>query len=341
MMVRVGVMGATGYAGGELTRLLLGHPGVETMALVSRSRVGTEAGAVFPNLRGLGHVLEDAGALADCRAVFLAMPHGEAMTVAPALLAAGIVVVDLGADYRLRDPEVYREWYGKEHASPGMLPQAVYGLPEFHRSELRDAHLVAAPGCYPTAALLGALPLVAAGAVDPRTVIVDAGSGVSGAGRSSAGEYQFAEVNENFRAYRPGLHRHTPEMEQELSRAAGRQVRITFTPHLVPMTRGILATIYGQLTGGHRTEDLLDIFKNRYAGEPFVRVLEGLPETKAVAGSNFCHLSARVDRRTGRALVFVAIDNLGKGAVGQAVQAFNLAFGFPETTGLERPGVYP
>ncbi|MDA8064061.1 MAG: N-acetyl-gamma-glutamyl-phosphate reductase [Thermaerobacter sp.] len=343
-MHEVAVVGATGYAGGELLRILHGHPGLRLVAAASRSAAGQRLDRVWPHLAS-DLVLEEPvpeALAARARTVFLALPPGLAMEQAPRLLAAGARVVDLGADFRLRAAKEYREWYGREHASPELLAQAVYALPELARPTLPGARLLACPGCYPTAVLLAAAPLLARGLADPDSLVADAKSGVSGAGRAATREVHFCEVDAGVRAYAvAGRHRHIPEMEQQLAIFAGRPVRLSFTPHLVPMSRGILATLYAALTGPSDTERLTGVYRDFYRDAPFVRVRDDLPATKEVAGTNRCDLAPRVDPRTGRAVVVACIDNLGKGAAGQAVQALNLALGLPETAGLSLSGLYP
>ena len=342
--VRASVAGASGYAGGELVRWLTHHPAVDVVHVTAFREQGRPLADVFPNLRGFGdHTLNGAGwreMADDSDVVFLALPHGAAIEAVPVLLDAGVRVVDLGADFRLKDPAVYARWYGSDHAAAGFLGEAVYGLTEVNREALRGARLVANPGCYPTAAALALLPLLASGRVRG-PVIVDAKSGVSGAGRNPSPASHFSEVNENVRPYNLGRHRHGPEMEQTFA-AAGTPVPVYFAPHLAPMTRGILATCYAPLSGDLTEEELLGIYRNAYTDEPFVRVLEEeLPQTKATLGSNFCDVAVRVDPERGLAVAVSAIDNLVKGAAGQAIQNMNLMFGLPETEGLWSAGLYP
>jgi N-acetyl-gamma-glutamyl-phosphate reductase len=277
----------------------------------------------------------------DSDVVFLALPHGAAIEAAPVLLEKGARVIDLGADFRLKDPATYARWYGSEHGAPDLLADAVYGLPEQNRACLPSARLVANPGCYPTAAALALLPLVRGGHANG-PVIVDAKSGVSGAGRNPSAATQFSEVNENVKPYKIGAHRHGPEMEQTFA-LAGAPVPVYFAPHLTPMTRGILATCYVPLAGELSEAEALALYRDAYRDEPFVRVLEGdeLPQTKATLGSNFCDVAVRVDRQRGLAVAVSAIDNLVKGAAGQAIQNMNLMFGFPETEGLWVPAMFP
>lgn len=345
-MVAVSVIGATGYAGAELVRLLSRHPRVRIARVTSESHRGQRLNEVYPHLAGAGETVladvADAGAGAD--AVFVALPHGLAMALAPRLLAAGVRVIDLGADFRLRDAAAYRQWYEHEHAAPELLAEAAYGLPELRRREIPGARVVANPGCYPTASVLGLAPALQSGWVDPEGIVIDAKSGVSGAGRSPSLKVHFGEVNENLRPYSlGGAHRHTPEIEQELGRAAGRPVVVSFNPHLVPMTRGILCTSYLSLAEDRPADAFVALYREFYAGEPFVHVLEGgrPAEPKYALGSNHCFIGLAVDRRAGRLVVTSALDNLVKGAAGQAIQNLNLLFGMEETAGLDYPGLYP
>lgn len=344
MAVRVSVLGASGYTGGELVRLLSGHPGVQLAHLTASQHEGRAMGAVFPNLRGVvEHTLEPAELARigrDSDLVFLALPHGMALQAAPELLAAGARVVDLGPDFRLKDPAAYARWYRQEHTAPDLLTEAVYGLTELNRSKVRAARLVANPGCYPTAAVLALAPLVQAGLVGG-PVVVDAKSGVSGAGRSPSLGTHFGEVNENVRPYNVGVHRHQPEMEQALA-DCGAPVRVLFSPHLIPMTRGILATCYVPLARSLSQDAALALYREAYGGEPFVRVLEDeLPQTKATYGSNFCDVAVRVDEERQLAVAVAALDNLVKGAAGQAIQNLNVMFGLRETEGLWAPALFP
>ncbi len=344
MPVRVSVLGASGYTGGELVRLLASHPHVQLVHLTASQHEGRPVGAVLPNLRGvLAHTLEPADAARigrDSDLAFVALPHGTAVKVVPDLLEAGARVVDLGADFRLKDPAAYARWYKQEHTAPELLAEAVYGLTELYRSKVRTARLVANPGCYPTAALLAIYPLARAGVV-AGPVVVDAKSGVSGAGRSPSLGTHFGEVNENVKPYNVGTHRHQPEMEQILV-DLGVSVPVLFAPHLVPMTRGILATCYVPLARDLPTEGALALYREAYGGEAFVRVLEDeLPQTKATYGSNFCDVTVRVDGDRRLAVAVAALDNLGKGAAGQAIQNLNVMFGLPETEGLWAPAVFP
>jgi len=345
--IKAGIIGATGYAGAELVRILSAHPQVELVALCTQSYGGKAFCEVYPYL--YKHVFSycrelDLPALAEeADVVFTALPHGHAAPLAREVLGRGKKFIDLGADFRFRRREVYEQWYKVEHTAPELLEQAVYGLPEIHREKIRGASLVANPGCYPTSVILALAPLLRHGLVDAGTVVADSKSGVSGAGRGLSLGTHFSEVNENFRAYNVGVHRHTPEIEQELSELAGEEVVISFTPHLTPMNRGILSTVYASLKREMTLEQVRSVYEEYYRNEFFVRLLPPgiLPQTKAVAGSNHCDIVPVVDPRTGRVVVLSAIDNLVKGAAGQAVQNMNLMFGLPETTGLDRPGLYP
>ncbi len=345
MSVRVSIVGASGYGGGELVRLLTGHPEVEVTHLTAESRRGEAMASLYPNLRTFtGAVTEEADPeqiAEDSDVIFLALPNGKAMTMVPAMVAHARVI-DLGADFRFKDERVYEQWYKIPHACPELLADAAYGLTEFHRGEIRRAKIVGNPGCYPTAALLAMLPLFQSGKVSATGAIIDAKSGVSGAGRGVSLATHFSEINENVKPYNIASHRHTPEIEQELGRAVGREVAVTFTPHLIPMTRGILVTVYLPLAGALTTEEATAILQEAYAGEPFVRVLaDDLPQTKATAGSNFCDVAVRVDRHSGVAIAMAALDNLVKGASGQAIQNMNVMLGLPEDLGLRVPGLYP
>ena len=345
-MVDVAVVGASGYGGGELLRWLAMHPDARIALATSSTYAGRPASAAFPGLAKRGDLTlvgeSSLQELAECRVVFLARDNGVAMHLAPNLVAAGCKVVDLSADFRFRDPAVYAAWYGK-HASPNLAASAVYGLPELHRDEIRRAKVVGNPGCFTTASILALAPLCGDKLIDPGTIIVDAKTGVSGAGRSKFGlDYHFSEANESVKAYRvAGTHRHTPEIEQELSALAGSPLQVTFTPHLVPMTRGILATAYATLSGGLTADDLRERYRAFYADAPFVYVSDELPATKHTLGSAMCHIGLAVDARMNRVTVFSALDNLGKGMVGQAIHNMNLMCGFEETAGLEMPGMWP
>jgi N-acetyl-gamma-glutamyl-phosphate reductase len=340
-MVRVAIAGASGYTGFELIRLLSHHPAARLTTISSRGQQGTRIDEHYPSLRGHCELVfcePDVALLtADAEVVFTALPHEAAMELVPELLERGVKVVDLSADYRFRDARVYEAWY-QTHRTPELLREAVYGLPELHRDAIRQARLVGNPGCYPTSVILALAPLLAARLIDPHTIIADSKSGVTGAGRGLALATHYVEVNDGFKAYKVAEHRHTPEIEQELSRLAGEDVRITFTPHLVPMSRGILSTVYAVVGGGVRGEDLDEAFASFYRSAPFVRLCgrKTLPTTLQVRGSNYCDLAWRLDERTRRVIVVAVIDNLTRGAAGQAVCNMNLMNGLPEGTGLHQ-----
>ena len=338
-MINVAVVGASGYVGGELLRLLLSHPQVRITAVTSEQSAGKPVQALFPNLYGpelFCEALDPGSVAARSEVVFLALPHTKSAGPAALFLAAGRKVIDLSADFRLRNARTYETWYQTLHPSPDLLATAVYGLPELHRDAIRSASLVASPGCYPTAVILSLYPLAKHRLLSDQ-VIIDAKSGISGAGRNPALAYHFPEANESIEAYQLGSHRHVPEIEQELG------VTVTFTPHLVPMTRGILSTAYVRLREPQTSERLRDLYRECYKGEPFVRVLEPgqSPNPRHTRGSNFCDVSPFFDPRTGTAILMAALDNLVKGAAGQAIQAMNLMQGWPETLGLQESGLYP
>ena len=340
--VKVAVVGANGYSGEELCSILARHPGVEMVAVTSRQHEGKHVADVMPRLDGVGDLGElqfigpKGGGLFGGAAefVFLALPHGLASEFALPLIAEGKRVIDLSADFRLRDPAVFAEFYGEEHPAPDRLAEAVYGLPELHREAIRGAKLVGSAGCYPTSIILPLVPLLRDGLLNVRSIAVSSASGVSGAGRKSAEAFLFAECNESLRAYGFPKHRHLSEIEQELSAAAGESVVITFVPHLAPMTRGIHTTTFAELAEGVRFDEVTAALDAAYAEEPFVRFGDRLPDTKYVVGTNFCDVAVRWDERTGRVILLSAEDNLVKGAAGQAVQCFNLMAGFEETAGL-------
>jgi N-acetyl-gamma-glutamyl-phosphate reductase len=343
--VKVGIIGASGYTGAELLRLLGGHDRVELRALTADRKAGQTVGEVFPHLGGLDLPALSAIDEVDYGAldlVFCGLPHGTTQEVIRDL-PEHLKVFDLSADFRLDDVDVYAEWYGHPHYAPALQDDAAYGLTELNRKSVKESRIVACPGCYPTGAILPLAPLLAAGAIHSDDIIVDSKSGVTGAGRSLREEMLFAEVGEGVHAYGIARHRHGPEMEQELSKAAEKDVMITFTPHLVPMNRGILTTIYVSLTDGTTVDDVRGHLADQYGDEPFIRVLgEGqAPSTRHVRGSNHCLIGVFADRRPGRAILVSAIDNLVKGASGQAVQNMNLACDFPETTALEQQPLFP
>ncbi|MCM2356758.1 MAG: N-acetyl-gamma-glutamyl-phosphate reductase [Geobacteraceae bacterium] len=346
-MLRVAIVGASGYTGAELLRILYAHPEAAVTCVTSEQSAGKRISEVFPFLRGRCDLvlenLEPVRVAEKADFIFTALPHKAAMEVVPTFLRLGRRVVDLSADYRLRDAREYELWY-EPHLSPALLKNAVYGLPELKRARIAGAELVANPGCYPTSVILGLAPLLKKKLIDPATVIADSKSGVSGAGRSAKVDNLFCEVNDGFKAYGVGgAHRHIPEIEQELSLLAGKKVTISFTPHLVPMDRGILSTIYAMPVEAATTAELLRLYQDFYKGEPFVRVLpEGcFPSTAHVRGANFCDIGLTLDQRTGRLIVVSAIDNLVKGASGQAVQNMNIMNRLPENTGLEVLPIFP
>ena len=342
-MIKVGVVGGTGYTGVELLRLLAQHPDVGLTAITSRREAGTSVADMFPSLRGhvsLKFSEPAASELNKCDLVFFATPNGIAMKQAPALLDAGVKVIDLAADFRLKDVAIWEKWYGMPHDSPSWLAKAVYGLPEVNREAIKKAQLVANPGCYPTATQLGFLPLIESGTVDVTNLIADAKSGVSGAGRKAETNILFSEAADNFKAYGVPGHRHLPEIRQGLSMVAGGVVDLTFVPHLTPMIRGIHATLYARIT---KEADFQSIFERRYEHEPFVDVLpqRSHPETRTVRASNVCRIAIHRPQDGNTLVVLSVIDNLVKGAAGQAVQNMNLMFGLDECTGLNHAPILP
>jgi N-acetyl-gamma-glutamyl-phosphate reductase len=338
-VIEVGIIGASGFTGAELLRLAASHPELEVRLATGDTQAGTAVADLYPSLAAaypdLRFETYDVAAVAGLDLVFLGLPHGASQAIVPDLLGKVDHIVDLAADFRLQDPDLYPQWYGEAHTAPELLPEFAYGLPELFRDEIRAAAHVATPGCYPTAAVLALAPLVRAGAVEPTGIVVDAASGVSGAGRPPKPNTTFCAVDEDFTAYGLLDHRHTPEMEQVLGAS------VLFTPHLAPMNRGILATCYARPSAATSTEALLAIQRAAYDDEAFVVVTEGSPSTKATLGSNCAHVTARYDARTGWVVALAAIDNLTKGASGAAVQCANLLLGLPETTGLPTVGVYP
>lgn len=351
--VTVAVAGASGYTGGELLRLLLGHPRVRITAVTSEKSAGSPVAASFPHLASVLPLSFEALAPDEIATradvIFLALPHTKSLAPVAACLASGKRVVDLSADYRLKDPALYETWYQTPHLYPNLLREAVYGLPELHRDAIKAARLVASPGCYPTAAILQTAPLAAKGLVIPDTLVIDAKSGVSGAGRSPSLPYHFPEAHESLEAYKIGQHRHIPEIEQELNLLSRRSatktaaLRVAFTPHLVPMNRGILSTAYCRLREPLGQDDLRTLYAGFYKDEPFIRLHSGTASAnpRHVRGSNFCDLAVFADARSGWVVTVAALDNLVKGAAGQAIQAMNLMLGFPEDLGLRAPGVFP
>jgi N-acetyl-gamma-glutamyl-phosphate reductase len=346
-MVNVAIIGASGYTGVELARILCSHKQIKLTAATSRQYANQPLGQVFPNLRKMTDlVCENLTADELCSRAdffFTAVPHKTAMNIVPDLLAAGKKVVDLSADFRLRDVSVYEQWY-QPHSAAEFLKEAVYGLPELYREKIRTARLIANPGCYPTSIILGLAPLLKAGCIEPQSIIADSKSGTSGAGRSAQVGSLFCEVADGFRAYKVGgTHRHTPEIEQEINTFLPEPVRISFTPHLLPISRGILSTVYAQLKPGVQHADIRHCYDQMYGLEPFIRVLpeDTYPATQYVRGSNFCDIGFKVDSRTNRVIILSAIDNIVKGAAGQAVHNMNLMCGFDETAGLESAPFFP
>jgi len=336
---KVGIVGASGYSGQELVRLLVRHPHIDICCFTSRQYAGKTVTDVFPKFRGMIDATFVEPKVADivasgAQAVFLALPHGVAAEYAVPLLEQGITIFDLSADFRLKSAAVYKDFYEHDHPAPALLQRAVYGCPELRRDVIRKADLIACPGCYPTSIILGCAPALKSGLAKPAGIVVSSMSGVSGAGRKVAEEYIFPECNESARAYGIPKHRHLSEIEQELSLLAGTELRITFTPHLIPLNRGIISTSYLDLARMATTDEVLALYREHYKGERFVRVSKALPDTKNVQETNFVDVSARVDPRTNKLIVVSAEDNLTKGAAGQAVQCLNLVFGYDEATGL-------
>ena len=346
-MIMVGIIGSTGYAGGELARLLLQRDDIEIKWYGSRSYTGQKYASLYPNMYKIvdeecmdDNMKELAG---QVDVVFTATPQGLCASLVDEEILSMVKVIDLSADFRIKDVSVYEEWYKLTHAAPQFIGEAVYGLPEVNRDKVKTARLIANPGCFPTCSFLSVYPLVKEGLVDPGTIIIDAKSGTSGAGRGAKMDSLYCEVNENIKAYGVGTHRHTPEIEEQLSYAAGRPVTISFTPHLVPMNRGILVTAYGSLTKEVTYEEVKAVYDKYYEDEYFVRVLEKdvVPQTRWVEGSNFADVNFKIDPRTRRIVMMGAIDNMVKGAAGQAIQNMNLMFGLPENTGLKQIPVFP
>jgi len=345
-MVKAAIFGASGYTGQELTRILSGHPEVKLVAVTSRRFAGKPVSEVFPALQGLTSLKYQNATPAQiskvCDIIFLALPHGVSMDIAPEFIKAGKKVIDLSADYRLREVKTYETWYGK-HRSAKLIKNAVYGIPEIYREKIKKTKLIANPGCYPTGIILGLAPALKNKLIDVSTIIVDSASGVSGAGREPLTGSLFCEVDGGYKAYKVGNHRHLPEIEQELNALAGRKFSISFTPHLLPVKRGILSTIYATLKKDVSLPELHSLYASFYAKEKFVRICpEGIyPNISSVCGSNYCQIGLAVDPRTKRVIITAAIDNLIKGAAGQAVQNMNIICGFKENTGLQTAPLYP
>lgn len=343
-MIKVGIIGGTGYTGAELLRLLTGHPNVEIAAVTSRSNQGELVSDIYPNLRGIvdvPFVTPELNNLSGCDVVFFATPHGVAQSSVPSFLAAGIKVIDLSADFRLRDQSVWEKWYGQPHQASDMLPRAVYGLPEVNREAIVDADLVACAGCYPTSIQLGLLPLLRQGCVDSSDIIANSASGVSGAGRQANISTLLSEASDSFKAYGASGHRHQPEIEQGLEDIAGHSVGLTFVPHLLPIIRGIHTTIYANLVD--LNVDIQELYEHHFKNEPFIDVLPAgsHPETRTVRGSNYCRIAVHRPNDGRKVIILVVEDNLTKGASGQAIQCMNLMFGLSETLGLMMPGLLP
>ena len=341
-IVTVGIVGASGYTGAELMRLLYGHPVFSLVEVQAHTRAGDDVGSIYPSLAlaypGLHYEPIDGGVLRNLDCIFLALPHGQSQELVSEMLSLSGwhgVIIDLSADFRLKDPADYEIWYGKTHTASHLLDKFVYGLPELYRTSLKGAQLIAAPGCYPTASALALYPFIEEGLLDRESIIIDAASGISGAGSGPNDTTHFARADEDFTVYGLPAHRHTPEIDQVLG------AKVTFTPHLAPMSRGILATCYANMVRSMDSESTTRLLRDFYADSQFISVIDGFPHTKSVLGSNSAHLTARVDPRTGRLISMCAIDNLVKGASGQAIQCANIAFHLPEDTGLPKVGVFP
>ncbi|NLL07244.1 MAG: N-acetyl-gamma-glutamyl-phosphate reductase [Clostridiaceae bacterium] len=345
-MINVGIIGATGYVGIEIVRLLQNHPEINITSVISQSFVGKKISDVYPNLRNVFDMEcegLDIDRISEKADIFItALPHGVSKEVIPKLVEKNKRIIDHSGDFRYKCVEVYEKWYNAKHGMPELLDISVYGLPELHREAIKTAKIVGNPGCYPTCSILGIAPLISNNLIDKKNIIIDAASGVSGAGRNTELPYSFCECTENFKAYKVSNHRHTSEIEQELSLLAGEQIFVSFTPHLAPMKRGMLSTIYANLSCEKSASELIELYKEFYKGEYFVRILEegNLPETKHVAGSNYIDIGIVVDKRLNRVIILSAVDNLGKGAAGQAVQDLNIMCDLPEHTGLVTPGLY-
>ncbi|GGN93138.1 N-acetyl-gamma-glutamyl-phosphate reductase [Saccharibacillus kuerlensis] len=346
-ITRAAIVGATGYGGAELIRLLQAHPHTEVTCVLSSSSSGTPLSGSFPHLTNIVELeleaIEPAAVKEKADVVFLATPAGVSAELTPRLLEQGLKVIDLSGDLRLKDGAVYEKWYKRSPASDDMLEQAVYGLSEVYGEKAAGHSVISNPGCFPTATLLGLIPAVRAGWIDPSSIIIDAKTGVSGAGRGIGLGTHYSEINESVKAYKVNAHQHIPEIEQVLGAEAGQEVIVTFTSHLIPMTRGILSTLYAKINGAHGTQEFIDLYRNFYAGRPFVRIRENgiMPATKEVSGSNYCDIGFSVDERTGRVTIVSVIDNMVKGAAGQAIQNLNLMMGWEESTGLHFVPMYP
>ncbi len=345
-MVKVGIVGASGYTGAELIRILANHPRVELAYLTANKYAGQEVASLYPHLAvstNQSFIAYDEKKAKDADIIFVALPHGTSMKIIPDLWGFGGKIIDLSGDFRLKDPELYRKWYGIPHTAPSLLGKAVYGLPELYRDQIKKADFITNPGCYPTSALLAVAPLLKAGLVADDPLIINSCSGLSGAGRGLSLTTHFSECNESVEAYSVGVHKHTPEMEQEMSVFRKKDVVITFVPHLVPVSRGILTTAYCTLSGNWETGKLVGLYEDFYRTSAFIKVLneDSYPKTKHVLGSNYCYLTIRMDVRTGKAIIVAVIDNLVKGASGQAVQNMNIMCGLAEEEGLRNIGLAP
>lgn len=346
-MLKVAICGGSGYTGAELLRILSNHQEIEITTVSAKRSADRRVTDLFPHLHKYSHLtyepLDKKKFLKKADLFFMTLPHGESQEAVDYFLKNNKKVIDLSADYRISDPGVYEEWYKIPHNYAETLKKAVYGLPELNREQIKEADLIANPGCYPTAAILGLYPAIKKGIIDSENIIIDSKSGTSGAGRKTDTAFSFCEVNEGFKAYSVVNHRHTPEIEQELSIIAGKNIKVNFTPHLVPMDRGIISTMYGKMLKGINTSDVIAVYKEIYAEEPFVNVFEegNFPNTKNVRGSNYCYLGLKVNNRTNTLIIVSAVDNLMKGASGQAVQNMNIMMGFKETTAIELLAVFP
>lgn len=346
-MIKIAIIGASGFTGEELVRLLVNHAEAEIVCVTSETYAGRAIGDVYPNLTGANvpnFVNASSAAVNGVDVAFVALPHGESMAAVPGLLKTGLKVIDLSGDFRLSSAEDYAAWYKKAHLAPELLNKAVYGLPELFGDKIKGASLISNPGCYPTSVLLGAAPLLAGGIAYAKDIIIDSLSGVSGAGRAATAETHYCSADESVSTYKAGgIHQHIPEMERYLSEIAGEEAMISFTPHLAPFSRGIYSTIYADLAKDISADDLTAVYEKYYESSYFVKVLPAgkYPNLKAVCGSNFCHIGVTADERCGRAIIVSAIDNLVKGASGQAIQNMNILFGLPEETGLKQVGLWP
>ncbi|MBE7049870.1 MAG: N-acetyl-gamma-glutamyl-phosphate reductase [Ruminococcaceae bacterium] len=345
-MINVGILGATGYAGIETVRLLANHPNVKITRLISHSFEGKKISEIYPSLEGVLDIecvsLDVDDIAKNCDLVFTALPHGVSKDVIPGLYEKGLKIIDLSGDFRYNDVKVYEKWYGESHPSPELLEKSVYGLCELYREKIRNTSLIGNPGCYTTCSILALYPLLKASVIETKNIIIDAKSGVSGAGRTTKLDYSFCECTENMLAYKIATHRHTSEIEQELSIAAGSEVMVSFTPHLIPLKRGIYATCYANLSNNVTGDEIEKIYKDFYENEHFIRIMSPgkIPESNWVAGSNFANIGFQIDERLGRIVVCSTIDNLIKGAAGQAVQNMNIMMGFDEKAGLDMPAMY-